>query len=226
VVLCFKWNEVPCLFFLRAQIVTDLGSALQVYPVLNPDEQKSVDDAAVKLLMDWVDHRPSMPEDPDIREQFRKDMLRGAVNACNLLEALCTKRTSLIDRMWTLYLEEDQDEFVKACCCELRVSCVLDVPLLLLVQLTQPPNAVINVTNILFVFRINYQWLELINEAGTSSALSLICTAIACMMHAPLQHGDHSLMYCDSAHQMFVAHVRINVLMLYLCASLCNCRPV
>lgn len=154
--------------------------------MLNSEEAASVDDAAVELLMDWVDHRylgpfthnhfvymqyfstcqqfssvlllhfercihamdheivaiifsmylakirpkisellhtkatmigdyrPAMPEDTEVHEQYRKDMAKGADNACKLLEALCTKRTGLIERMWSLYLEPDADEFVKA----------------------------------------------------------------------------------------------------------------
>lgn len=113
------WERWPvCSRHLGCFHDSQLCRVLQVYPVLSTEEASSVDDAAVKLLMDWVDHRPEMPEDPAIHAQYRKDMSRGANHACKLLEALCTKRTALIERLWSLYLEEDQDEFVKACCCE------------------------------------------------------------------------------------------------------------
>ena len=101
---------------------------MQVYPVLSTEEASSVDDAAVKLLMDWVDHRPALPEDPAIHAQYKKDMARGADHACKLLEALCTKRTALIERLWSLYLEEGQDEFVKACSSEPQPCYALQVP--------------------------------------------------------------------------------------------------
>ena len=48
---------------------------MQVYPVLSTEEASSVDDAAVKLLMDWVDHRPALPEDPAIHAQYKNCLL-------------------------------------------------------------------------------------------------------------------------------------------------------
>lgn len=130
------WASYLPLLFQCFHGFAELCCELQVYPVLNAEEATSVDDAAVKLLLDFIDHRPTQPEDPEFYEQYRKNMTQAADNACKLLEALCTKRTSLIERLWSLYLEKDQDEFVKACCFELQPCCVL-VVFLFLVRLIQ-----------------------------------------------------------------------------------------
>jgi hypothetical protein len=86
---------------------------LQAYPVLNADEAEAVENAAVKLLQDFVDQRPPMPDDPELHDMFERDMAKAAENACKLLTALCTKRTSLVERLWSLYLEHHRDPYVK-----------------------------------------------------------------------------------------------------------------
>jgi hypothetical protein len=98
----------------------------QVYPVLLREEMTALEDAAVKLITDFVELKPGPPvetnqindgalseEDARLLSQYERAMAQQAKHACELLTVLCTKRASLVQRAWQVYLEKDQDKHVK-----------------------------------------------------------------------------------------------------------------
>lgn len=90
-----------------------------MYPVLLGEEMLALEDAAVKLITDFVDQKPGPPEDdtePAAAVRYKAAMAQAAANACELLAVLCTKRPPLVERLWEVFAEAGQDEDVKVCC--------------------------------------------------------------------------------------------------------------
>jgi hypothetical protein len=90
---------------------------LQVYPVLLSNEAKELEDAAVKLIADFGEHKPPEPTDPDdadLLRRYRQDMGTAAESVCELFKMLCAKRPSLLQRFFNIYLENGQDPDIKA----------------------------------------------------------------------------------------------------------------
>lgn len=80
------------------------------------EEMAALEDAAVKLITDFVDQKPAPPEDEGdaaAAVRYKAAMAQAAANACELLAVLCTKRPPLVERLWEVYAEEGQDEDVK-----------------------------------------------------------------------------------------------------------------
>jgi hypothetical protein len=89
---------------------------MQVYLVLLRDEATALEDAAVKLIADFADHKPPAPTDPDDADMlvlYRRNVARDAASACELFKMLCAKRPSLLRRFCDVYLEDGQDPDVK-----------------------------------------------------------------------------------------------------------------
>jgi hypothetical protein len=92
------------------------GLELQVYPVLLSNEAKELEDAAVKLISDFSEHKPPEPTDPDdtdLLHRYRRDMAIAAESVCELFKMLCAKRPSLLQRFFNIYLENGQDPDIK-----------------------------------------------------------------------------------------------------------------
>lgn len=90
--------------------------------MLLPEEAKALEDAAVKLISDFAEHKPAAPTDPDDAEllvRYQRDMARGAEAVCELFKMLCAKRPQLLRRFCEVFLEEGQDADIKA-----RVRCL------------------------------------------------------------------------------------------------------
>lgn len=87
------------------------------------EEMRALEDAAVKLITDFVDQKPEAPEDdtdPAAVGRYHAAMAQAAANACELLAVLCTKRPPLVERLWEVFAEAGQDEDVKVCRCRRR----------------------------------------------------------------------------------------------------------
>lgn len=85
--------------------------------MLLPEEATALEDAAVKLISDFAEHKPAAPTDPDDAEllaRYRRDMARSAEGVAELFKMLCAKRPQLLHRFCNVYLEEGQDPDVKA----------------------------------------------------------------------------------------------------------------